>query len=78
MPELSSSKVTAQWRLAGRLCAALTLVQMLFFVVIIVRTSLTDASMNNWLLIIGFAVTGVAAAVCTSRAVRRSARGSAR
>jgi membrane protein implicated in regulation of membrane protease activity len=78
MPEVSPSKVTAQWRLAGQLCAALTVAQMILFIVVMLRSSLVDASMNYWLLIIGFAVTGVAAAVCSSRAVRRSAHSSAR
>jgi len=78
MPEPTSRQVTSQWRLAGWLCAALTLVQMFIFCVLMIQTSLVFASMNYWILILGFSITGVTAAVCTSRAVRRSERSRSR
>jgi membrane protein YdbS with pleckstrin-like domain len=74
MAELSARKATSLWRLAAWLCAALTLAQVFIFCVIMARSSIIDASMNYWSLIIGFSITGVTAAVCTSRTIPRSAQ----
>jgi len=75
MAELPARKATPLWRLAAWLCAALTLAQAFIFCVILAHSSLVDASTNYWALIIGFSITGVTAAVCTSRTIPRSAPG---
>ena len=67
MAEWTQEQVKSQWRLAGRLTGGLSVVQMIIFAVLIVRTSLEYASVNFWLLILGFSISGVVAAVCLSR-----------
>ena len=78
MSDSSIHKATSQWRLAAWLCAALTLAQMTLFCVIIIRTSFISASQSDWALILGFSITGVTAAVCTSRTVPRPGRNHSR
>jgi hypothetical protein len=63
----TSDQVRSQWLLAGRLNGALSVVQMLVFAVILLRSSVVYASENFWGLILGFAITGVVATVCMSR-----------
>jgi hypothetical protein len=67
MAEWTQEQMRAQWLLAGRLTGGLSIVQMLIFAVLLVRTSLQYASVNFWLLILGFSISGVVAAVCLSR-----------
>jgi hypothetical protein len=67
MAEWTQEQMRAQWLLAGRLTGGLSVVQMIIFAVLLVRTSLQYASVNFWLLILGFSISGVAAAVCLSR-----------
>jgi hypothetical protein len=40
---------------------------MAIFAILLLRTSVTYASVNFWLLILGFSISGVVAAVCLSR-----------
>ena len=67
MAEWTEKQMRAQWLLAGRLTGGLSLVQMLIFAILLARTSVAYVSINFWLLILGFAVSGVAATVCLSR-----------
>jgi TctA family transporter len=67
MAEWTPEQMRAQWLLAGRLTGTLSVVQMLIFAVLLVRTSLQYASVNFWLLILGFSISGVVASVCLSR-----------
>lgn len=67
----------AQWLLAGRLTGGLSVVQMVIFGVLMIRTgSLQAASLDFWLLVLGFSISGVVATVCLSRSrtSRRRAR----
>ena len=48
MAELPVRKAVSLWRLAAWLCAALTLLQVFIFCLILVHSSLSDASMNYW------------------------------
>jgi hypothetical protein len=66
--EWTREQMRAQWLLAGRLTGALSFVQMAIFAVLLIRTgSVTTASLNFWLLVLGFSISGVVAAVCLSR-----------
>ena len=67
MAEWTQEQVKSQWLLAGRLTGGLSIVQMLIFAVLLIRTSIEYASVNFWLLILGFSISGVVAAVCLSR-----------
>jgi TctA family transporter len=67
MAEWTPEQMRAQWLLAGRLTGTLSVVQMVIFAILLVRTSLAFASVNFWLLILGFSISGVVAAVCLSR-----------
>lgn len=67
MAEWTPEQMRAQWLLAGRLTGTLSVVQMLIFAVLLLRTSLQYASVNFWLLILGFSISGVVASVCLSR-----------
>jgi TctA family transporter len=67
MAEWTAKQMQAQWLLAGRLTGTLSVVQMIIFAVLLARTSLAYASINFWLLILGFSISGVTAAVCLSR-----------
>ena len=67
MAEWTPEQMRAQWLLAGRLTGTLSVVQMLIFAVLLIRTSVQYASVNFWLLVLGFSISGVVAAVCLSR-----------
>jgi hypothetical protein len=73
MAEWTQEQMRAQWLLAGRLTGGLSIVQMLIFAVLLIRTSLAYATVNFWLLILGFSISGVVAAVCLGRS-RKMAR----
>jgi hypothetical protein len=63
----TAKQMRAQWLMAGRLTGALSVAQMVIFAIVLVRTSIVFASMNFWLLVIGFSTSGVAAVVCLTR-----------
>ncbi len=66
--ERTPDQVRSQWLLAGRLTGFLSIVQMLIFTLLMVRVrSVELASVNFWLLILGFSISGVCATVCLSR-----------
>ena len=67
MAEWTPEQIRSQWLLAGRLTGTLSVVQMVIFSVLLAQTSVVYASMNFWLLILGFSISGVVAAVCLSR-----------
>jgi TctA family transporter len=67
MAEWTPEQVRAQWLMAGRLTGTLSIVQMVIFAVLLARTSVEFASVNFWLLILGFSISGVVATVCLSR-----------
>ncbi len=67
MAEWTPEQIKSQWLLAGRLTGTLSFVQMAIFAALLVQTSVVYASLNFWLLIIGFSISGVVAAVCLSR-----------
>jgi len=67
MAEWTPEQIRSQWLLAGRLTGTLSVVQMVIFAVLLAQTSVVYASMNFWLLILGFSISGVVAAVCLSR-----------
>jgi hypothetical protein len=68
MTERGSDQLRAQWLLAGRLTGALSVVQMLIFTLLMVRLdSVALAAVDFWLLVLGFSISGVVAAVCLSR-----------
>ncbi len=68
MTERSADQLRSEWLLAGRLTGALSVVQMLIFTLLMVRLhSVALAAANFWLLVLGFSVSGVVAAVCLSR-----------
>jgi hypothetical protein len=61
-------QIKKQWRLAGRLCVILTLIQLIVFAIHVVNSSLVAATIIYWMLILGFCITGVVAVVCLTRA----------
>ena len=67
MAEWTEKQMRAQWLMAGRLTGTLSVLQMIIFAIVLARTSLTYASGNFWLLVLGFSISGVTAAVCLSR-----------
>jgi hypothetical protein len=69
MSKIPVDKVIARWRLAGGLAGLLSVLQMAIFIALLFKISPIDASINYWLLVLGFCITGVVAAVCMSRTV---------
>ena len=68
MSEWTPEQMRAQWLLAGRLTGALSLVQMIIFGALMIRLdSFALASLDFWLLVLGFSISGVVATVCLSR-----------
>jgi hypothetical protein len=67
MPEWTAKQMRAQWLLAGRLTGGLSVAQMIIFAIVLARTSIAYASVNFWLLVIGFSISGVTAVVCLNR-----------
>jgi membrane protein implicated in regulation of membrane protease activity len=68
MTARTAEQMRAQWLLAGRLTGLLSIGQMLIFTMLMIRLhSVTLASVDFWLLILGFAISGVCATVCLSR-----------
>jgi membrane protein implicated in regulation of membrane protease activity len=76
MTEWTPEQMRAQWLLAGRITGGLSLVQMVIFAILLARTSMVFVSVNFWLLILGFSISGVVAVVCLSRSrgTRRRSR----
>jgi hypothetical protein len=49
MAEWTEKQMRAQWLMAGRLTGTLSVLQMIIFAIVLVRTSLNYASANFWL-----------------------------